>query len=106
MIQAAERRDLDLVPVVNVKSPVAPASGRVSFVRVKGIARSPGFRSKVAVTSLDEKVDPVGACVGYRKSRIENIIKELSGEKVDIVQWSKDPQVFIARRITQVCQDG
>jgi N utilization substance protein A len=72
---------------------------REGVVEIKGIARSPGFRSKVAVTSLDEKVDPVGACVGYRKSRIENIIKELSGEKIDIVQWSKDPQVFIARAL-------
>jgi N utilization substance protein A len=72
---------------------------REAVVEIKGIARSPGFRSKVAVTSLDEKVDPVGACVGYRKSRIESIIKELSGEKVDIVQWSKDPQVFIARAL-------
>ena len=72
---------------------------REAVVEIKGIARSPGFRSKVAVTSLDEKVDPVGACVGYRKSRIENIVKELSGEKVDIVQWSKDPQVFISRAL-------
>ena len=72
---------------------------REAVVEIKGIARSPGFRSKVAVSSLDEKVDPVGACVGYRKSRIENIIKELSGEKVDIVQWSKDPQVFISRAL-------
>lgn len=84
---------------------------REGVVEIKGIARSPGFRSKVAVTSLDEKVDPVGACVGYRKSRIENIIKELSGEKIDIVQWSRDPQVFIARslgpaRVTEVIREG
>jgi N utilization substance protein A len=84
---------------------------REAVVEIKGIARSPGFRSKVAVTSLDEKVDPVGACVGYRKSRIENIIKELSGEKVDIVQWSKDPQVFIARslgpaKVSEVIKEG
>ncbi len=84
---------------------------REGVVEIKGIARSPGFRSKVAVTSLDEKVDPVGACVGYRKSRIENIIKELSGEKIDIVQWSKDPQVFIARALgpakaTEVLKEG
>jgi N utilization substance protein A len=80
-------------------------------VEIKGIARSPGFRSKVAVTSLDEKVDPVGACVGYRKSRIENVIKELSGEKVDIVQWSRDPQVFVARalgpaKVSEVIKEG
>ncbi|MGQ9708680.1 MAG: transcription termination factor NusA [bacterium] len=68
-------------------------------VEIKAIARAPGFRSKVAVASLDEKVDPVGACVGYRKSRIENVIKELSGEKIDIVQWSRDLQVFIARAL-------
>ena len=84
---------------------------RENVVEIKGIARSPGFRSKVAVTSLDEKVDPVGACVGYRKSRIENIIKELSGEKVDIVQWSKDPQIFIARalgpaKVAEVIREG
>lgn len=80
-------------------------------VEIKAIARSPGFRSKVAVSSLDEKVDPVGACVGYRKSRIENIIKELSGEKVDIVQWSRDPLVFIARslgpaKVNEVIKEG
>jgi len=80
-------------------------------VEIKGIARSPGFRSKVAVTSLDEKVDPVGACVGYRKSRIENVIKELSGEKVDIVQWSRDPQIFVARalgpaKVSEVIKEG
>jgi transcription termination/antitermination protein NusA len=84
---------------------------REGVVEIKGIARSPGFRSKVAVTSLDEKVDPVGACVGYRKSRIENIIKELSGEKIDIVQWSRDAQVFIARslgpaRVSEVIREG
>lgn len=84
---------------------------REGIVEIKGIARSPGFRAKVAVSSLDEKVDPVGACVGYRKSRIENIIKELSGEKIDIVQWSRDQQVFIARalgpaKISQVIQEG
>jgi len=84
---------------------------REGVVEIKSIARSPGFRSKVAVTSLDEKVDPVGACVGYRKSRIENIIKELSGEKVDIVQWSRDLQVFIARalgpaKVSEVIREG
>ncbi|MFB0509825.1 MAG: transcription termination factor NusA, partial [bacterium] len=72
---------------------------REGLVEIKGIARAPGFRSKVAVYSTEVKVDPVGACVGYRKSRIENIIKELSGEKIDIVQWNKDTQVFIPRAL-------
>ncbi|MEO0069547.1 MAG: transcription termination factor NusA [candidate division WOR-3 bacterium] len=80
-------------------------------VEIKAIAREPGFRSKVAVASLDERVDPVGACVGYRKSRIENVIKELSGEKIDIVQWSRDMQVFIARavgpaKVSEIIREG
>lgn len=80
-------------------------------VEIKAIARSPGFRSKIAVASRDEKVDPVGACVGYRKSRIENIIKELSGEKIDIVHWSRDLQVFIARalgpaKVSEIIKEG
>lgn len=80
-------------------------------VEIKAIARAPGFRSKVAVASLAERVDPVGACVGYRKSRIENVIKELSGEKIDIVQWSRDLQVFIARavgpaKVSEIIREG
>lgn len=72
---------------------------REGVVEIKGIARAPGYRSKVAVFSTEDKIDPVGACVGYRKSRIDNIIKELSGEKIDIVLWSKDPLVFVARAL-------
>ncbi|MGQ9678902.1 MAG: transcription termination factor NusA [bacterium] len=80
-------------------------------VEIKAIARAPGFRSKVAVASLDEKIDPIGACVGYRKSRIENIIKELSGEKIDIIQWSRDIQIFIARalgpaKVSEIIREG
>ncbi len=80
-------------------------------VEIKAIARAPGARSKVAVASTDEKIDPIGACVGYRKSRIENIIKELSGEKIDIIQWSKDIQVFIARalgpaKVSEIIREG
>lgn len=84
---------------------------RQGVVEIKGIARVPGSRSKVAVSSNDDKVDPVGACVGFRKLRIENIIKELSGEKVDIVQWNKDLQVFIPRalgpaKVNEVIKEG
>jgi N utilization substance protein A len=84
---------------------------RQGVVEIKGIARVPGSRSKVAVSSNDDKVDPVGACVGFRKSRIENIIKELSGEKVDIVQWNKDLSVFIPRalgpaKVSEVIKEG
>jgi len=63
-------------------------------VEVKGIAREAGFRTKIAVHSNDEKVDPVGACVGLRGQRVKNIVRELSGEKVDIVKWSPDIKTF------------
>jgi transcription termination/antitermination protein NusA len=57
-------------------------------IEIKGIAREAGYRTKVAVSSLDTKVDPIGACVGIRGSRIKNIVDELGGEKIDIVRWS------------------
>jgi N utilization substance protein A len=72
---------------------------REGIVEIKTIARAPGFRAKVAVSSNDEKVDPVGACVGYRKSRIQNVIKELSGEKIDIVLYGKEITAYISRAL-------
>ncbi|MGH7885754.1 MAG: transcription termination factor NusA [Thermodesulfobacteriota bacterium] len=60
------------------------------IVQIKAIARDPGGRTKIAVTSTDSDVDPVGACVGMRGSRVQNIIQELKGEKIDIVPWSED----------------
>src|SRR5438093_2378072 len=68
-------------------------------VEIKGIAREAGYRSKIAVASRDEKVDPVGACVGMRGMRVKNIVRELSGEKIDIIRW--DPQVrqFVANAL-------
>jgi len=59
-------------------------------MEIKGIAREAGYRSKVAVISHDDRVDPVGACVGMRGMRVKNIVRELSGEKIDIVRWSED----------------
>lgn len=81
------------------------------IVEIKGVARIPGVRSKVAVTSHDEKIDPIGACVGYRKVRIQNVTKELSGEKIDVIQWSSDPKVFVERamspaRVSEVVEEG
>jgi len=60
-------------------------------IEIKGIAREPGFRTKLAVYTRDEKVDPVGACVGLRGQRVKNIVRELNNEKVDIIRW--DPQI-------------
>jgi N utilization substance protein A len=69
-------------------------------VEVKGIAREPGFRSKVAVAALQPGVDPVGSCVGMRGVRIQNIVNELVGEKIDVVEWAKDERVFIANALS------
>ncbi len=68
-------------------------------VEIVVIAREAGGRSKVAVVSHDERVDPVGACVGVKGSRIQTIVRELSGEKIDIVPWSADPSVVVSRAL-------
>ncbi len=70
------------------------------LVEIKAVARIPGVRSKVGVYSNDERIDPIGACVGYRKTRIQNVMKELSGEKIDVVQWSKEQRIFVARAMS------
>jgi N utilization substance protein A len=69
------------------------------IIEIRALAREAGYRTKVAVASLDEKVDPVGACVGVRGSRIKNIVDELGGEKIDIVRWSDSSQVFITNSL-------
>ena len=65
-------------------------------VEVKSIAREAGSRTKMAVWSADENVDPIGACVGPKGQRVANIVEELRGEKIDIIKWSEDPAEFIA----------
>lgn len=65
-------------------------------IEIKGIAREPGFRTKLAVFSRDPKVDPVGACVGLRGQRVKNIVRELNNERVDIIPWSSDLRTFIS----------
>jgi N utilization substance protein A len=64
-------------------------------IEIKGIAREPGFRTKLAVWTRDEKVDPVGACVGLRGQRVKNIVRELNNEKVDIIRWDSNIKNFI-----------
>ncbi len=70
------------------------------LVEIKSIAREAGARSKISVHSLDEKVDSVGACVGPRGIRVQNIVTELHGEKIDIIKFSKDPEKFIANALS------
>ncbi len=69
------------------------------IIEIKALAREPGHRTKVAVASIDSKVDAVGACVGVRGSRIKNIVDELAGEKIDIVRWNESSQVLIANAL-------
>jgi N utilization substance protein A len=69
------------------------------IIEIREMAREAGYRTKVAVISFDEKVDPVGACVGVRGSRIKNIIDELGGEKIDIVRWNESSQMLITNAL-------
>ncbi|MFA7256295.1 MAG: transcription termination factor NusA [Kiritimatiellales bacterium] len=68
-------------------------------MEIRGIAREAGYRSKVAVISHDERVDPVGACVGIRGMRVKNIVRELNGEKIDIVRWSDDIKTLVVNAL-------
>ena len=69
-------------------------------VEIKAIAREAGFRSKVAVTARQEGIDPVGSCVGVRGVRIQNIVNELGGEKIDVVEWNEDPGQYVANALS------
>lgn len=69
-------------------------------IQVSKIVREPGVRAKVAVQTLDPRIDPIGACVGYRGSRIQAIVKELSGERIDVIQWSKDAHLQVSRSLS------
>ncbi|MFL2770805.1 MAG: transcription termination factor NusA [Rhodospirillaceae bacterium] len=65
------------------------------IIEIKSVARDPGSRAKIAVISKDNSIDPVGACVGMRGSRVQAVVAELQGEKIDIIQWNEDPATFV-----------
>ncbi len=69
-------------------------------IEIKGISRDPGFRSKVAVFTTDDSIDPIGSCIGQRGSRIQMIIAELGGEKIDVIQYDEDPKIFIMHALS------
>ncbi len=69
-------------------------------VEIKAVAREAGFRSKIAVTSLQANIDPIGSCVGQRGSRVQTVINELGGEKIDIIEWSEDNIAFIGNALS------
>ncbi len=70
-----------------------------SIIEIKSVARDPGSRAKIAVISKDSSIDPVGACVGMRGSRVQAVVQELAGEKVDIIPWSPDPATFVVNAL-------
>ncbi len=69
-------------------------------VEIREIAREPGSRTKITVISHDDRVDPVGACVGMKGSRVQSIVRELGGERIDIVSWSPDPKILVSRALS------
>jgi N utilization substance protein A len=70
------------------------------IVEIKAVAREPGARSKIAVSSIDDRVDPVGACVGVKGTRVQNIVRELSNERIDIIPWSAIPETFATNALS------
>lgn len=73
---------------------------REGIVEIKSVAREAGYRSKIAVHSREENVDPVGACVGQKGARVQMVVNELKGEKIDIIPWHPDPEVFVAAALS------
>ncbi|MGB4102339.1 MAG: transcription termination/antitermination protein NusA, partial [Alphaproteobacteria bacterium] len=69
------------------------------IIEIKAVARDPGSRAKIAVVSNDSSIDPVGACVGMRGSRVQAVVGELQGEKIDIIPWSHDPATFVVNAL-------
>jgi len=67
------------------------------IVDIRAVARDPGFRAKISVSSRDERIDPVGACVGMKGNRVQAIVRELSNERIDIIHWTDDMQVYVRR---------
>jgi N utilization substance protein A len=76
------------------------------IVEIKFVAREPGRRSKIAVTSSEEHIDPVGTCIGSRGVRVNQVTQELHGERIDVIEWSKDPADFIADALSPAEIDG
>ncbi|NDD28568.1 MAG: transcription termination/antitermination protein NusA [Proteobacteria bacterium] len=73
---------------------------RQGLINVKAVVREPGYRSKIAVKSNDPSIDPVGACVGPKGSRVQSVVDELRGEKIDIINWNQNPAVFVSNALS------
>ena len=70
------------------------------LIEIKSSARDPGSRAKICVKAVDTSLDPVGACVGMRGSRVQAVVNELQGEKIDIVNWSEDPAIVVSNALS------
>jgi transcription termination/antitermination protein NusA len=71
-----------------------------AIVTIKAVSRDPGYRAKIAVSTKDDRIDPVGACVGMKGNRVQAIVRELSNERIDIIHWSDDPHTYIRRALS------
>jgi transcription termination/antitermination protein NusA len=91
------RSSADLVAALFAQEIPEVANG---IVQIKDIAREPGSRTKVAVTTNDDAIDPIGSCIGQRGTRIQSVIRELGGEKVDVVLWSEDASEYVAAALS------
>jgi N utilization substance protein A len=91
------RRDPELIKTLFELEVPEIADG---LVEIRGVAREPGYRSKIAVESHTQGVDPVGACVGPRGSRVRMVVSELRGEKIDIIPWNPEPARFVAKALS------
>ncbi|HEX2428156.1 MAG TPA: transcription termination factor NusA, partial [Gaiellaceae bacterium] len=91
------RRDPELIRALFELEVPEIADG---LVEIRGVAREPGYRSKIAVESHMQGVDPVGACVGPRGSRVRMVVSELRGEKIDIIPWNTEPARFVAKALS------
>ena len=91
------RRDPELIKTLFELEVPEIADG---LVEIRGVAREPGYRSKIAVESHAQGVDPVGACVGPRGSRVRMVVSELRGEKIDIIPWNPEPARFVAKALS------
>src|SRR6267378_677258 len=101
IVQQAGDRNNVLVDLGKVEA-LLPRSEQVDdgLVEIRGVAREPGYRSKIAVESHAQGVDPVGACVGPRGSRVRMVVSELRGEKIDIIPWNNEPARFVAKALS------
>jgi len=75
------------------------------LVVIKNVVREPGERTKIAVYSKDQTIDPVGACVGMKGTRVQSIVRELRGERIDIIPWTDDPRILLSRALSPATVD-